>query len=218
MISLDEYRNALCAVLSIPYWKAKSIRIPDHIKILHGDDYVPEAWDGWSDEPYFRLYHSLDKIPAEIANDFFIRTAGPADYGDIVDIINCSYPTPTMDMPQLERMTQTPVFCAELWVMACDQASGMPAGCGIADYDPEVGEGVLEWIQVLPEHRGRHVGKLIVLELLRRMPDTAQFATVSGQCNNPTNPERLYRGCGFVGNDVWHILSKKSGETIGKNP
>lgn len=37
----------------------------------------------------------------------------------------------------------------------------------------------------------------------------AKFATVSGKIDNPANPERLYRKCGFVGNDVWHIIRKK---------
>jgi len=38
------------------------------------------------------------------------------------------------------------------------------------------------------------------------MKNLAKFATVSGQCENLTNPEALYRRCGFKGNDVWHIL------------
>ena len=39
--------------------------------------------------------------------------------------------------------------------------------------------------------------------------ENATFATVSGQCNNPTNPEALYRKCGFTGSDVWHVLRKR---------
>lgn len=40
------------------------------------------------------------------------------------------------------------------------------------------------------------------------MKDKAKFATVSGQCGNPANPEGLYRKGGFTGSDVWHILRK----------
>lgn len=36
----------------------------------------------------------------------------------------------------------------------------------------------------------------------------ADFATVSGKVNNITNPERVYRKCGFEGNDIWHVLIK----------
>ena len=66
----------------------------------------------------------------------------------------------------------------------------------------------LEWIQVSQRHRGKGLGRYVVSELLRRLKSKAGFATVSGQCNNATNPEMLYRKCGFSGNDVWHILRK----------
>ena len=66
----------------------------------------------------------------------------------------------------------------------------------------------MEWIQILPDYRGKKLGKMIVNELLCRMK-RAEFATVSGKINNPTNPERLYRSCGFIGNDIWHILKLK---------
>ena len=42
-----------------------------------------------------------------------------------------------------------------------------------------------------------------------RMQGIAEFATVSGKVNNPTNPQSLYRKCGFIGDDVWHILTQK---------
>ena len=51
---------------------------------------------------------------------------------------------------------------------------------------------------------------MLVNELLLRMKPMARFATVSGQVNNLSSPEKLYRKCGFVGNDVWHILKKKT--------
>jgi len=62
---------------------------------------------------------------------------------------------------------------------------------------------------VLPQYRGKKIGQLIVAELLFRMKDVADFATVSGKVDNMTNPEVLYRKCGFIGNDVWHILHKR---------
>ncbi len=35
------------------------------------------------------------------------------------------------------------------------------------------------------------------------------FATVSGKVTNKTKPEKLYRRCGFTGDDIWHILKSK---------
>lgn len=99
-------------------------------------------------------------------------------------------------------------FCPELWITAVDNANACVVGCGIADFDMEIKEGIIEWIQVLPAYRGKKIGQLIVNELLKRMEDIADFATVSGKVNNQTAPEILYRKCGFVGNDVWHVLTK----------
>lgn len=59
--------------------------------------------------------------------------------------------------------------------------------------DREIGEGILEWIQVSRDYRGCGLGRYIVSELLWRMKDTADFATASGQCHNPNNPKVLYR-------------------------
>lgn len=87
--------------------------------------------------------------------------------------------------------------------------SGKIAGTGIAEFDAQMGEGILEWIQVSPECRGRGIGTYLVAELLHRIAAKAEFATVSGQVRNPSEPEKLYRKCGFTGNDVWHVLRKK---------
>lgn len=82
-------------------------------------------------------------------------------------------------------------------------------GCGIAEYDREIGELILEWIQVLPEYRGKGVGRAIVKTILNRKRGIAQFATVSGKAGGDSGPEKLYRSCGFVGRDYWHVLRSK---------
>ena len=69
---------------------------------------------------------------------------------------------------------------------------------GIAELDREIGEGVLEWIQVSKDYRRRGLGSYLVLELLWRMRKAARFVTVSGECENADNPEGLYRKCGFA--------------------
>jgi GNAT superfamily N-acetyltransferase len=92
-------------------------------------------------------------------------------------------------------------------VFICDVSSDRLVALGIAEFDDTIGEGALEWIQVLPEMRGRGFGTLIVNELLRRLIGKAKFVTVGGECDNPTNPEKLYRKCGFVGDEVWRVIN-----------
>lgn len=101
------------------------------------------------------------------------------------------------------------MYCPKLWILVKESATGICVGCGIADFDAEAEELILEWIQVLPEYCGKNLGTAMVKELLWRGREFAKFATVSGKVDNKTKPEALYRKCGFAGNDVWHILHKR---------
>ena len=209
MITLTEYLNNPCGTLSIPYWKTKNITIPPDMKILHDNAFSAEILSDYIDEKYFRLYHNLKEIPKVITNDLEITTATRKDIKAIVQIINDSYTDISVSKELIKSYTKTPVYNAALWIMVKEKATDKYVGCGIADFDTEAKELILEWIQVLPQYRGKKIGQLIVTELLFRMKDVAAFATVSGKVDNTTNPEALYRKCGFAGDDVWHILHKK---------
>lgn len=209
MITLTEYLNNPCGTLSIPYWKAKSITIPPDMRILHDRDFSSNILSEYTDEKYFRLYHSLKGIPEVATDDFEVTTATRRDIKTIVQIINDSYTDISVNKELIKSYTKTPVYNENLWIMVKEKATGKYVGCGLADYDTEAKELILEWIQVLPEYRGKKIGQAIVTELLLRMKNIADFATVSGKVDNETNPEALYRKCRFVGNDVWHILHKK---------
>lgn len=205
---LNTYKKNPCGVLSIPYWKNKSITIPSNMRIVHDRDFSKSEYQEYNDETYFRLFHSLKDIRSVEPDDIVIVTAKLEDIPCFVDVINQSYTDLSVTYEQLVGYTQNEVYAPELWVMAVNKADSSVVGCGIADLDRELKEGILEWIQVLPAYRGKKIGQLIVNELLRRMVGIAEFATVSGKVNNVTSPEMLYRKCGFVGDDVWHILMK----------
>lgn len=81
---------------------------------------------------------------------------------------------------------------------------------GIADYDDEIKEGYIEWIQVSKDYKGKGLGKAIVYELLSRLKDRAKFVTVSGNLNNKSNPLRLYENCGFKSKVLWYVLTLKN--------
>ncbi|MCI8435953.1 MAG: GNAT family N-acetyltransferase [Clostridia bacterium] len=206
MVLLKEYINNPCRSLSIPYWKQKSITVPDNIKIVHNDEYNAADFDGYIDEPYFRLYHDLQTIQSTSIDDVEI-VMGAVEMIDVfVNIINRSYCDLSVTKEQIENYRNTPVYSPDLWVVLKEK-KGDYVGCGIADYDKIAGELILEWIQVIPSCRGRGYGQYIVNALLSRARQ-AKFATVSGKVNNTTHPEKMYRKCGFKGNDIWHILRK----------
>lgn len=208
MISLKEYSENPCKKASIPYWKNKNIKIPSNMKIVHHEKFDNNDLKDYQDEKYFRLIHHLDNIQNNSSMDFSVKTAESQDISLIVEIINKSYSDLSVSYEQILSYTKTEVYDKNLWILVYENQTNDVVGCGIADFDSDIQEGILEWIQVLPEYRGKGIGKLIVNELLRRMTK-ADFATVSGKVDNPTNPEKLYRSCGFVGNDIWHILTKK---------
>ena len=205
---LETYKKDPCGTLSIPYWKSNQVRIPENMRIVHDADYIEDNYKDDHDEPYFRLYHDLVGVQTITLDSISIITARQEDFPLLVDVINRSYSDLSVTLEQLNGYTKTAVFCPQLWIYAVDDANARIVGCGIADFDREVHEGILEWIQVLPAYRRKGIGQLIVNELLTRMIGLADFATVSGKVNNPTAPERLYRKCGFTGKDIWHILRK----------
>jgi len=207
MLNKKQYLTNPCKASSLPYWKAKSTVVPDGMRILHWDEYDSAAYQAYIDEPYFRLIHHLNELPEPVLpQDYALCTATLAEFAAH---INSCYEGIGVTPEELGRCALRPVYDAALWLAVRDGRTGTIVATGIGEVDREIGEGVLEWIQVSQSHRGKGLGKYLVSELLRRMKGKAEFATVSGQCGNPTNPEKLYRKCGFVGSDVWHILRKR---------
>ena len=208
-LSLSEYLLAPCGASSIPYWKTKITHIPDNMHILHDNDYDKNKFSNYIDETYFRLYHSLQYIERQCCDGISIVVASDDNIDEFVRIINASYDDLSVTKEQLLNYRKTPVFKYDLWILLKDIYIGNYVGCGIADFDCEARELILEWIQILPLYRRRGLARLIVNELLYIMRHEANFATVSGKINNTTQPEKLYRSCGFTGNDIWHVLYKK---------
>lgn len=208
MLSLQEYVNDPCGTLSIPYWKSKGLIVPENMKIIHDRDYFNGMFSDYNDETYFRLSHNLKNIGQVILSDVEI-VSGLSNIDEFVQLINASYSDLKVTKEQIESYRKTPVYCPDLWILLKEKKSDTVAAGGIADYDRETKELILEWIQVLPHYRRKGYGQLTVNSLLLKMQDIAEFATVSGKVNNPANPQELYRKCGFTGNDVWHILTQK---------
>lgn len=210
-MELNEYLNDPCRAASLPYWKQKNLVLPPHMRVVHEEDFDPALLGNYREERYFRLLHRLENPSPSTVEGFKIRQAREEDLPTVVDVINRSYDYLSVTREQMAGYRATPVFNGSLWLLAVDSSTGEAVGCGIADFDPEAQEGILEWVQVLPAYRRRGIGKMLVTGLLSRMT-RARFATVSGRADAPTSPELLYRACGFQGEDVWHILYRKGQE------
>lgn len=208
-LTKTDYGKDPCRAASIPYWKAVRVTVPEDMKILHEADFCKELLERYVDTPYFRLKHDLLLWePPVLPKGYSLR---PATAEEFADHIHACYGN-GMTAAQVEGFTCREVYCPALWLAICEKKTGKIVATGIAELDREMGEGVLEWIQVSQGHRGRGLGTYVVRELLWRMKDMAKFATVSGRCDHPEKPEKLYRKCGFTGIDIWHILKRRGEE------
>lgn len=218
IIDILSYLKNPCDYSALPYWKETTFTKSDNVKVYHESE-----WNKLSEntkeefikvDKFFRIKHTLEQINnQDLPKDCRYRTFEPnkeEDFDKALEIIKISYPNTDLTKDTLKEYTKNNVYKNELWVFIDKINNGMymPVAFGIADFDSLVKEGILEWIQVLPEHRGKGFGKFLVAELLRRMKGIAKFATVSGDCNNISNPIGLYRKSGFVGDSNWYIAYK----------
>lgn len=160
-------------------------------------------------EPYFRLIHRQNESRAKTPVPYgfsFVEVNIPKETGMVADLIGQCYQDLQPTVESVISWSKHPTFDPALWVWVMDDSKGIPIGLGIAERDNAVLEGSLEWIQVLPNYRGRGIGKCLVQELLSRLEKRVNFTTVAGQADNTTNPEGLYRSCGFKGSDIWWVF------------
>ena len=193
MVTLEEYLKDPCKASSLPFKKAKMFPPPEGISLVHG---TPS--DHFSGEGYFRLLHSMENITRPTLPEGFVLEN--VDVTLLKDHINSCY----RDLSVTEE--QLACYDKVLTVVIVNETTGCIVASGIAELDAEVREGYLEWIQVSREYRRKGLGSFVVKELLWRMKDGADFVTVSGRPDDESNPEGLYRACGFTGDDVWYLV------------
>ena len=196
-MTLEEYLKDPCKVSSLPFKKAKLYPPPEGISLVHG---TPS--DRFSEDGYFRLLHSLKNISRPVLPEEF--ALGEADATLLQRHINSCYRDLSVTEEQLASYEKA------MTVVIAEAATGCIVASGIGEIDAEVREGYLEWIQVSPEYRRKGLGTFMVKELLWRMKDGVDFVTVSGKMHDESNPEVLYRACGFTGDDVWYLVREVS--------
>lgn len=162
MITRNQYLSDPCKAASIPYWKAKSITVPDGMKILHQDEYENAETKHFADELYFRLIHNLKGLAEPVLpQGYSLCTATLFEYAE--HISSC-YEEIGIAEEELRSYTLRAVYDAALWLAVKETHTGTIVATGIAELDREIGEGVLEWIQVSKDHRGKGLGGFIVSE------------------------------------------------------
>ena len=205
------------SMLSVFWTRDRSAQVPEallkdvSLALLHAD-YVDEAVRSSFSrgERYFRLvrYGAAVPSPRLPAGFGFAPVALPSAAPAAADLIGRCYVDLRPSSSTVEGWMQHATFSPDLWIWIADAATHTPVALGIAELDSRIGEGALEWVQVLPDYRGRGLGAALVHELLGRLADRASFVTVSGQVDSHSQPEALYRRCGFLGQELWWVLRR----------
>jgi GNAT superfamily N-acetyltransferase len=159
---------------------------------------------------FFRLIHYFDNhSEVRIAPNSIVSTVDvECECKEVANFIRKCYPGIRIHADTVRSWIQHPVFNPALWIWGVDNETGKKVALGIAEFDPNIREGSLEWIQVLPRFRGQGWGAKIVFALMNRLRAHANFVTVAGEIENPNQPIRLYRQCGFTGDDTWWYLKR----------
>lgn len=203
-MNAKEYLADPCKASSLPFWKAETINIPEHMKVLRDDEFSNCKYDGFDDQ-YFRLIHDLKNLKEAVLPDRFELVQ--CEEKSFAEHINSCYEHEHMSIEEMLAYKSHPVYDSDLWVSVIESDSKKIVATGIAELDTRIGEGVLEWIQVSSDYRKLGLGKYIVCELLIRLENKADFVTVSGRVANKSNPYALYKSCGFVNPVIWHVVT-----------
>lgn len=206
---LQAYLLNPCGSLSLPRWKTKQrdyYKLADRIDIIHGRDIETIDLKTHVYDRYFRIIHDLEVIPSvSLSKGYEVITPTAEEFKNH---INTCYNDITISDADILKYMKSSVYREDLWLAVIDKDKQAIIASGIAEYDNETQEGVIEWIQVSENYRKQGFGFIVVNELLICLKKYARFVTVSGNVDNPNNPEQLYRKCGFKGDDIWYIVQK----------
>jgi GNAT superfamily N-acetyltransferase len=188
-------KGSISEILSIPF------------ALVHEDSTpIFDAFDFSQREVYFRLICTKPLKPS-LPPGFKFEVVDPSvETPAVAQIIKDCYQDMHVSDEIVRSWLDYPVYDPRSWMWIVEIATGKKVGLGIAEINRKVPEASLEWIQVLPNYRRLGIGTALVRELCMRVWPEVDFITVSGKVHSDSQPEKLYRCCGFTGSDVWWLL------------
>ena len=207
---INDYLANPCKFSALPLYK--EVKQKNKISVIHDDGFnQTQVQDFTKHQRFFRISHNLENVDIVNVPGYKIMECNiETDIEKVIQIINKSYEDIRITVEDVNLMIKDRVFEPSMWIFVVDENTKKEAALGICHFDESVFEVEFDWIQVLPEYRGKGLGSMLVTYLLNNTPKQAKFATVSGDMDNLSSPEKLYRRCGFDGNDVWYILREEN--------
>ena len=209
MISLEQYVKNPCGLLSIPYYKARRMGTPAGVRVVHARDFHGDVADDETDTPYFRLRHDLHALDqSALPGAYRMGTLDRHHAAQLAALLETCYQGLTLT-PEAAEAMRTEAFAFASAQLGAWTRAGTLVGCCLGTFDAQAREGVVDWLAVHPLHRRKGIARALVNACVEAYIGYADFMTVSGQVDNPSHPEAVYRKCGFTGGDVWHVLVQK---------
>ena len=184
-------------------------------------DGVPVVWihadlatslTPWFDhrDAFLRMLHVGGDLPLKAAvPGYSLREVDLAEELPLVaTLLRASCGGPARGMDDVVAWARRPVARPHAWLWAIDRTTGRPAGLAVADVDAETQEASLVCLEVLPDHRSRGVGTMLLQELMGRLERIAAFTTVTLPLRSGTHPDHLFSAGGFSGHTVWWRLRR----------
>jgi len=135
------------------------------------------------------------------------------EYKEVRDTIDMGF-SDTMDSTE-EMMVNFDEFANEEWflkdgIIVAKDDKGKMMGVCVASIHPAMKDrGHIPWLAVLKNHRGKGLGKALLLSGLAWLKDNdTKEAILSVEIDNP-NALNLYKSCGFKVNSELRIMEKK---------
>ena len=202
----EQYKRDPCGASSLSYWKTNAVSMPPSVSVVRDDQFVGMD-ESCVETLYFKMVHRLNALsPVSVPDGFSFASV---DEHSLTAHISHCYEDEYVSAEELIEYKKRDVYSPDLWIALKESDSGAIAASGIAEFDRKIKEGALEWIQVSPEYRCKRLGRFLVNELLLRLKGKADFVTVSGRMDNPSDPYALYLSCGFEAPVFWHVIRKR---------
>ncbi len=123
----------------------------------------------------------------------------------VSEFISLCYESLSIKKEFIKKIKLHPTFNKDYWWWLVDSENNKLA-LVIGEYDEEINEGTLEWIQVHPDYRQKGYGTLIVNKLLNEMNKKCDFVTASTEHFQSKIVEDFYLKNGFENKETWWII------------
>lgn len=214
IVSAESYLASPCSSLPLPFAVCRGV---PHGGLRIAGEGVPidtvkksDPHDDGFKHAFYRLRRDIGDMrrpgsETHSARQLFINDAEDA-------ALAASFAAGCESSFDIAAFAASPFFNERLCVAVHERASGdcRALGFGLADVSTQ--EGWLYRVLIPGEYMGSDAPKLLIYELLRRMPPGVEFATANVSIYSK-ELVRVLRKCGFFGGDIWSYPVKKPTDT-----